>query len=136
LIARINALPTDSQAQWGRMTLYQMLKHCTLWDEWMQGRRQYPRRSLLGRIIGRMALRSSVKDERPMMRNAMSLPELQITEDGDVVLQRARWIAAIEGYGHFSNPGFVHFFFGKMTEEEMGIFAYKHADHHLRQFNR
>jgi hypothetical protein len=24
---------------------------------------------------------------------------------------------------------------GKMTQEEIGIFGYKHADHHLRQFN-
>jgi hypothetical protein len=40
----------------------------------------------------------------------------------------------VEAYANYSNPGFVHDFFGKMTDEQIGIFAYKHADHHLRQF--
>ena len=135
LTERILALNWDSKAQWGKMTLYQMLKHCTYWDEWMQGKRKYPRRSLLGRVVGRMALKSSLKDERPMMKNAITLPELMITEDGDIARQKEEWVAVMAGYEQLSNPGFVHFFFGKMTREEIGYFAYKHSDHHLRQFN-
>ncbi|MFZ6013453.1 MAG: hypothetical protein ACOYXT_24130 [Bacteroidota bacterium] len=46
-----------------------------------------------------------------------------------------KWTALIEGYTHFHNPDFVHDFFGNMTVEEIGYFAYKHNDHHLRQFN-
>jgi hypothetical protein len=136
LIARIQALSPKSQPQWGKMNLYQMLKHCALWDEWMQGKRKYERRAFLGRIFGRMALKNSLKDDGPMMRNAMTLPELKIPEEtGDCECRKTRWITAIEEYAKFSNPGFVHYFFGKMTEEQMGYFAYKHADHHLRQFN-
>jgi len=38
-------------------------------------------------------------------------------------------------YDHYSNDGFIHPFFGKLTKEQAGYMAYKHIDHHLRQFN-
>lgn len=49
-------------------------------------------------------------------------------------LQKKSWIENVQAYANYSNPRFVHDFFGKMTDEQIGIFAYKHADHHLRQF--
>ena len=49
--------------------------------------------------------------------------------------EKAKWIALIGGNADFSNPDFVHSFFGKMTKEQIGYMAHKHADHHLRQFN-
>lgn len=55
-------------------------------------------------------------------------------KDGDVELQKAIWIDLIAAYEHYSNPDFVHDFFGKMTKEQIGILVYKHTDHHLRQF--
>ena len=33
------------------------------------------------------------------------------------------------------DPDFIHPFAGKMNEEQNGWLPYKHADHHLRQFN-
>jgi hypothetical protein len=38
-------------------------------------------------------------------------------------------------YAHFPHPVVFHTFFGKITKEQAGQLAYKHADHHLRQFN-
>lgn len=114
-----------------------MLKHCTLWDEWVTGRdtTKYPR-AFLGRLIGRMALKSITKDETPIQRNAISLQAFIIKEtQGDVEAEKKKWIALIASYAHFSNHDFVHTFFGKMTTEQVGYFAYKHTDHHLRQFN-
>ncbi len=135
LITRINTLNENSKAQWGEMNIYQMLKHCTLWQEWILGRKKY-KRAFIGRFFGKMALKNVVKDESPMMRNAVTIPEFKIKEtNGDVPSERKKWIALTEEFAHFSNPGFVHSFFGKMTKEEIGYHAYKHIDHHLRQFN-
>ncbi|MDB5090269.1 MAG: hypothetical protein JWR09_4263 [Mucilaginibacter sp.] len=135
LIARINTLNESSTAQWGKMNIYQMLKHCTLWQGMISGRIKC-KRVFIGRLFGKMALKNVSKDERPMMRNAPSSPELIVKESsGDIASERAKWITLIEEYAHFSNPGFVHPFFGKMTKEQAGYHAYKHTDHHLRQFN-
>lgn len=38
LIDRINSITEDKAAEWGKMNLYQMVKHCSNWDEWIQGK--------------------------------------------------------------------------------------------------
>jgi hypothetical protein len=135
LIGRINSLHENSKAQWGKMTVNQMLKHCRQWDEMITGRINC-KRSFIGRIFGKMALKGMLKDEKPMMRNAPSSPELVVKESSvNLAAERAKWITLIEEHAHFSNPGFIHPFFGTMTKEQVGYLAYKHSDHHLRQFN-
>jgi len=134
LIGRINALNPNSSPQWGKMNIYQMLKHCTLWEQMIAG--EVPcKRVFLGRIIGKWALKNSVKDEAPMMKNAASSPELIVHEaTGDVAAQKQQWITMIEKNANFLAPAFMHPFFGEMTKEQLGYFIYKHHDHHLRQF--
>ena len=135
VISRINAVNESNTAQWGKMSLYQMLKHCTLWEEMIQGKTQY-KRMFIGRLFGKMALKKVLKDEAPLRHSTPTLPELMIKErDGNISTQKAEWILRIEKYANFSNADFVHAFFGKMTTEQIGYFVYKHIDHHLRQFN-
>jgi len=135
LISRIETVNKNSQAAWGKMNVYQALKHCTLWDEWMQSDK-INKQAFIGRLFGSMALKKLLKDEAPLARNTPTFPEFKIKETtGDIALEKKRWIALINEYAHFSNPGFIHSFFGKMTKEQVGQLAYKHADHHLRQFN-
>ena len=137
LINRINTLNENSTAQWGKMNIYQMLKHCTLWEEWISSEKKH-KQVFIGRLFGKMALKNLLKDESPLRRNSPTIPELKINrigKNGNVFSERAKWIALIEEYKHFSNNDFVHSFFGKMTKEQIGYLAYKHTDHHLRQFN-
>ena len=137
LINRINTLNENSTAQWGKMNIYQMLKHCTLWEEWISSEKKH-KQVFIGRLFGKMALKNLLKDESPLRRNSPTIPDLRINRigiNGNILSERAKWIALIEEYKHFSNNDFVHSFFGKMTKEQIGYLAYKHADHHLRQFN-
>lgn len=134
LISRINNVNEHSQRQWGKMTVYQMLKHCSLWDKTIIENRRF-KRSFLGLIFGKMALRSMLKDEKPLARNVPTSPEFKVSGNGDVAAQKAQWIALIEQYAHYTNTGFIHDFFGEMTTGQIGYLAYKHTDHHLRQFN-
>jgi hypothetical protein len=135
LIGRINTLDENSARQWGKMNINQMLKHCAMVDEMFLGRKQY-KRTFLGRLIGQMALKSMLKDQTPIAKNAPTSPYFKIKESsGDVASEKQEWIELIEEYGRYSNNNFVHWFFGKMTNEQVGYFAYKHIDHHLRQFN-
>jgi Protein of unknown function (DUF1569) len=135
LINRINTLDENSTAQWGKMNIYQMMKHCTLWEEWIAGDQKY-KQAFVGRLFGKMALKNSLKDEKPLRRSTPTLQELKIKEtDGDVKAEKTKWVALIKDYEHFSKQDFIHPFFGKMTKEQIGYLAYKHSDHHLRQFN-
>jgi hypothetical protein len=134
LTTRIDALNENNAAQWGKMNAYQMVKHCILADEMYMGKKQY-KRVFLGRLIGQMALKNMLKDETPMSRNAPTGDDFKIKEtDGDFPSEKAKWVAVIGDYQNYTNPNFIHWFFGNMTTEQVGYFAYKHTDHHLRQF--
>ena len=80
-------------------------------------------------------LKIAVKNDNPMQKNMPAGKTFIVKENGgNVDIQKIIWADLIAEYEHFSNPDFVHDFFGKMTKEQIGIFAFKHADHHLRQF--
>lgn len=136
VIRRIQALGPDSQPQWGKMNVTQMARHCRLWEEMIHQNKPY-KRVFIGRLFGRIALRSEMKG-KPMRQNNPSIPDLLITgTDIDLEREKQQWIGWLEAYPSYTYPdySFVHPFFGKLTREEIGYFSYKHADHHLRQFN-
>jgi len=134
LISRINSLDEKKAALWGKMNAYQMVKHCRQWEEMISG--ELPcKRSFAGRIFGKIALKGFLKDDSPPGRNTPTAPELKVKENsGDFTSEKNNWILLIEKNAHFSNPDFIHPFFGKMTKEQIGCLSYKHIDHHLRQF--
>lgn len=133
LINRINSLNESSTAQWGKMNVSQMLKHCTQWDEMALGKKKY-KQSLLGKLFGKMALKNMLKDE-PIKKNLPTVPSFKIKENTNVAEEKKKWIGLLNEYANFSNDGFIHPFFGAMTKDHTGYLVYKHANHHLRQFN-
>ncbi len=136
LIHRINSLSENSTAQWGKMNIYQMLKHCTICEEMYLGKTKY-KRAFIGRIFGKIGLNNVLKDEKPLKRNAPTSPSFRIKEaKGDISSEKRKWMSLMDEYAHYSNNEFEHWFFGKMTKEQVGYFVYKHTDHHLRQFNK
>jgi hypothetical protein len=133
LKSRIAALSENSKAQWGKMNIGQMMRHCARWDEMAQGKTKY-RQSFIGKLFGRRALKDMMKDE-PAKKNLPTVPSFKIREQVDVPAERKKWLRLMDEYAHLSGEGFMHPFFGLMTREQTGYMVYKHADHHLRQFN-
>lgn len=133
VIERIHQLHENSQAQWGKMSVGQMLRHVALFEDMIQGRKLY-QQSLFGKIFGRWGLKDTLRD-RPM-RKGMPANDIAVTEivTGDITAAKNRWIVLLDDYDRFTNEPFVHPFFGAITKEQTGLFAYKHTDHHLRQF--
>lgn len=135
LIQRINTLNENSQPLWGKMNVFQMLRHCVLCEELYLGKIQH-KRVFMGRIFGRIGLKNLMKDESPLQRNAPTSPMFIVRETvGNVTEEKNKWISLIKEYENYKNDYFTHWFFGKMTKEQVGYFVYKHTDHHLRQFN-
>jgi len=137
LVARIDRLSGSDRALWGKMDVSQMVRHCVLWQEWvLQGKGL--KRVLLGRLLGRGMLKKEMGSDI-MRKNNPSSVELIVTDtDIDLDRERKALMGLVRGYREYAYPagGFVHPFFGKMTREQIGQFAYKHLDHHLRQFGR
>ena len=113
-----------------------MVKHCILSEEMYLGKTTY-NRLFIGRLFGRMALKSVVKNGSPMKKNEPTHPTFKITGTGNLEDQKRIWSSLIQQYESKSEADFdtfVHPFFGKMTKEQIGVYVYKHTDHHLRQF--
>jgi hypothetical protein len=134
IIARIAQLDPNSPPQWGKMSVDQMLKHCRLWEEMALGRLT-TKRVFIGRIFGRLGLRSILKDEKPLTRSTPTAPEILVAGHSNPDSEKAKWISLLEEYAVPVDTFIIHPFFGKMTREQLGYMSYKHADHHLRQFN-
>ena len=135
LINRINLLNENNMAQWGKMNVYQMIKHCILCEE-MYLRKMPFKRSLLGFFLGKIFLNQLMKDDKPKKHNSPTKDELKIAEStGNFWEDKSKWISLIGEYENYSKQDFVHWFYGRMTKKQVGVSVYKHIDHHLRQFN-
>lgn len=136
LIDRISALDTHNEAKWGKMSINQMLKHCIRWEEVTLGRREV-KLSFLSRWFGKMILNGFVKDDSPLKRYLPAVPEIKVTQpvDSNLSSQKEKWISLIKEYPRLSNHTYVVPFFGEVKKEQAGYLAYKHGDHHLRQFD-
>lgn len=136
LISRINSLNKDIKSQWGKMNVFQMVKHNTYWNGWILGEESHTYKQVfMGKIFGKLALRKMIKDEKPLDKNIPTSTQFKIKEQsGDLEAEKLKWISLIKAYEQYENPDFIHDFFGTMTKEQIGILAYKHSDHHLRQF--
>ena len=137
-IERINSIDPADTKQWGKMNLQQMLAHNVLWNQWIigDGERKY-KQEFIGFLFGKFGLKRMIKDERPIDRNVPSSSFLLVKEpQHDIETLKSQWTELVQAYANYSNPDFIHDFFGKMTLEQIGLLVYKHTDHHLRQFNR
>jgi hypothetical protein len=117
------------------MTVAQMLAHCSGWMEMALGLKTSPR-SLIGRMFGRVA-KSNVLNEEPIRRNMPTDKSLMVSDERDFELERLQlleWTDRFATGGPEKCTAHPHPFFGKMTPTEWATMAYKHLDHHLRQF--
>jgi len=135
ILARIDNLKSDSPGLWGKMTVDQMLAHCTAGFEMASGKKNLPRPFLTG-IIG-FLLKKVYSNEQPFRKNSPTAPSLIITDHRDFEAEKQKLKSAVIDFqagGEKKCTTHPHPFFGKLTPTEWSIGVHKHLDHHLRQF--
>ena len=133
---RIERLRPDSQRQWGVMNVAQMMAHCSAWLEIAAGEKTPPR-SLMGRIVGRLA-KKSILGEAPVRRNMPTMKSLIMSDERQFAEEQQHlidWVDRFSAGGPEQCTTHPHSFFGPMTPVEWATMGYKHLDHHLRQFS-
>jgi hypothetical protein len=132
---RINSLTPKSKAIWGKMTVEQMLQHCTLASDVAFGKQDLKINFTL-KLLAKM-LKKKVFYGGEMRKNSPTAKEFIVTEILDLETTKANLIA---NFSRFSTEGksaiqtMNHPFWGKMTYEDWDALLWKHTDHHLRQF--
>jgi hypothetical protein len=135
LTTRIDALSSNSPAQWGKMNVAQMLQHCCIpIDAALKG--SQPKRSLKGYLIALVA-KNMITNDQPFKRNLPTDPTFVVADQ--VAFEEAK-ATLLQLIGRLSKGGPTymeakpHPFLGKLTAKEWSNIMYKHLDHHLTQF--
>ena len=135
LCARVEALGPDAVRQWGKMSVAQMLAHCSIAVEAANGARPM-KQVFIGKILTPF-VRKSFVGPKPYSRNSPTGPPLVVKDERDFATEKARLLAALRRLrdgGPEAAARHPHGFIGRMTGEEWGLVQWKHVDHHLRQF--
>jgi Protein of unknown function (DUF1569) len=135
ILERIEKLTADSQRQWGKMNVAQMLAHCNVSVETAMGM-NYIKPLFIGRIIGSF-LKPKVLGEKPFGKNSPTDKSYIFNADLKFEEERSKATASIKKFfegGPSQCTTHPHPFFGKFIPEEWAVFQWKHLDHHLRQF--
>ncbi|MEQ1946050.1 MAG: DUF1569 domain-containing protein [Bryobacteraceae bacterium] len=132
--ARIERLTPDAQRRWGKMTPHQMICHLADGYRMSAAKRQpNPVDNLFTRTVMRFAaLHTPLK----WPRDIQTVPEADQgkngTKPGAWEQDHAELIRMVDNFTPIA--GHRHPIFGPLTETEWAVWAYRHADHHLRQF--
>lgn len=136
VIRRINILSPHTQANWGKMTVDQMLAHVNVSYE-MAFEDKHPKPNFFMKLILKSFVKKIVTGEAPYKRNSQTAPAFLIKEPRNFELEKGRLIGFINktqelGEAHFD--GRESLSFGALNKTEWNNMFYKHIDHHLTQF--
>lgn len=135
LVERIDTLHPDSQAQWGKMNVAQMLAHCSNALS-MAVSEDKGSLTFTGVLFGWMA-KKMIQGEQPFKQNLPTAKDFVVVDKRDFAHEKQRLKTIIDILAERGQKGVmnkVHPFFGKMSVQEWSSLIYKHIDHHLRQF--
>ncbi|GAB2829791.1 DUF1569 domain-containing protein [Ferruginibacter profundus] len=136
MIARVNRLDSNTRPQWGIMTATEMLLHCNLCNnQILDGETEYCKPGFKKKLVKFLALYIV-----PQFPKYMKAAERNITtgkvESESFNAQKQIFIATLNKFSeNVAIDKLPHPAFGVLNKNEWGIAAWKHTDHHLRQFN-
>jgi hypothetical protein len=135
LFTRLDALTPSTQHLWGRMDVAQMLAHCCVPYEQLQGKRGGG--PWLLRFLARHFFKQKVVGEPLYGRNIPTPDDFKVADPRDFANERERLRGLVREFhapGAAAFEGRVHVAFGPLTAREWSNLLWKHLDHHLRQF--
>jgi hypothetical protein len=138
LTNRLDRLSANAHRHWGTLTPHEML--CHLGDATAMVLMVRPRTEPLpGRrriLVKWLVLWSPIPWPHGWPTNPTLNPRAGGTKPSDFAKDRTRAVAGLEALATADPGGLepVHGFFGNMSMADWQRWAYRHTDHHLRQF--
>ena len=135
IVDRLDKLSPSSKAEWGKMSVAQMLAHCKVAFSVPLSEKPMPR-MMIGRLLG-WVFKSKLYNDSPWGRNLPTSPSFVIKDERDFYKEKSELLELIHTFYNLG-PSQVgkhpHPMFGKFTPAQWGQSMYKHLDHHLQQF--
>jgi hypothetical protein len=133
MITRINSLTPESKPLWGKMTVDQMLRHCTSAANVAFGTQDL-KVNFLMRFLGK-SMKTKIFNSA-FKKNSPTAKEFIFTDSKDFNQSKLELIECVTLFnqGHQIIKVLDHPFWGKMTYEDWDKLIWNHLDHHLKQF--
>jgi hypothetical protein len=135
-ISRINSLNNQTQPQWGKMNVAQMLTHCQMPIKTATGALVPKINPIIKFLFGKGAKKQLINDHE-FKKNLPTFTEAKIVDQRIFEEERTRLVKIIEEFQQKGPAGLTrqaHPFFGEMSISDWDTLQVKHLDHHLRQF--
>ncbi|MFK8060806.1 MAG: DUF1569 domain-containing protein [Polaribacter sp.] len=136
VIERIENLTATTQPNWGKMSVAQMLAHCSVTYE-MVYTDKHPKPNAFAKLMLKLFVKKIVISEKPYTKNGRTAPQFLMTEEKYFINEKTRLIDFInktQELGASYYDGKESHSFGNLTSQEWNNSFYKHLDHHLAQF--
>ncbi|APZ47523.1 hypothetical protein BW723_15055 [Polaribacter reichenbachii] len=136
VINRIEKLTVESQPNWGKMSVAQMLAHCSVTYE-MVYTDKHTKPNPFVKLMLKAFVKKAVVGEKPYPKNSRTAPQFIISDKREFELEKKRLIDFIlksQELGENYFDGKESLSFGKLNKIEWNNMFYKHLDHHLTQF--
>ncbi|MCL7763557.1 DUF1569 domain-containing protein [Polaribacter sp. Z014] len=136
VIKRIDNLTASTKPTWGKMSVSQMLSHCSVSYE-MVYTDKYPKPNAFTKWILKMFVKKIVVSEKPYAKNGKTAAQFIISDDKEFEVEKKiliDYITKTQELGEAYFEGKESHSFGELTAVEWNNSFYKHLDHHLTQF--
>lgn len=134
---RIENLKPDNAKQWGKMTIAQMMAHCSAGIELALGKTPFVDKSnfIMRTLVKKIVINAVKKGD--LGKNQKTFPEFVVNEDKEFDKEKSRLLENLDSFYKFGQQNEIgrHPYFGKFSKENWGALQYVHSDHHLTQFS-
>lgn len=133
IINRLNKLSPQSQRQWGKMDVAQMLAHLQVPIGVAMGTH-----TVKGNLLMKLILplfKKKLYDEKPWKQGLPTDKTFIMTgKTKDFELERNKLLDMVSRFTEANMVNEKHPIFGRLTKEQWSKATWKHIDHHLKQF--
>lgn len=135
-LKRIDSLAENSKPNQGKMSVGQMLSHCSVTYE-MVFTDKHKKPNLFLKLILKTFIKKAVVSEKPYPKNGKTSPQFLITDKKDFLKEKEplkNYMKQTQKLGKSYFEGKESNSFGKLTAAEWNAMFYKHLNYHLTQF--
>jgi len=135
IINRVLRLRVSQPAYWGEMNATEMLLHCNLCNSQILTESKSGQKTKVKQLLLRLLVIYMGSNFKKNIRADKRNDTKGRIKSSDFDVEKKRFIQLVKQFPNVNKPlTLTHPAFGNISTREWGVAAYKHMDHHLRQF--
>lgn len=135
VLNRLDSLSEESEPNWGKMNVAQMISHCQNPLAVAIGKKSLKKPNFLMKLLFK-SFKSAMYNDKPWKKNMATPAEYKVESQKDFQTEMNKLKSLLAEFYEMrtKTEWEPHPNFGEFTHDQWGQMQYKHLDHHLNQF--